>query len=231
MSKKIKDFDLEIQSLERDISRLIRLYSSGSSDVNKLISQNDKEFLELVKDYIANDLYEKYKNDYVVIDEYNSLIAIYNKVDKNDADAFSYTVVLDRELLHINTCIKIMEQNDNQFAKFIDIFNYDCFREYYNYLFTNVKQFIVYYNSYIEKIFNEDDINNILAKLNIDELLVFKCYSEAVLELPSVINIKEDSVDKDTYIKVNELIESAYNKKLQQVIINDVSRTRFNMQI
>ena len=232
MNKSKKDFDYEIKNLEHEISKLIRTFSCGSSDVNTLISKNDKDFLELVRDYIANDLYEKHKGEYVVIDQYNSIIAFYEKANKNDPDAFPYTVVLDRELLHINTCIKIMEQNDNRFSMFIETFNFDRFNEYYDYLFKNVREFIVCFNMYLETIFNEDDLYRILDKLNISELFVFKCFSEAKLELPSVQNLRiNDSVDKDTHLKVNELITKAYERKLTEAISRDIQRSRFSLPI
>lgn len=179
-----KDLVEEISRFERFINYVIRSVELSSKNINIVVSQNDREFVELVRDFIGTDLYKMYKGTYVYPDFITATAVTYHKTHSENPEGFLYTDILDEEHIHLNTCLKLMDKSQKDFSEFINVFDYNQFRDYYNYVFTNIN-LIDESGSHVEGLFSENDLRSVLFRLSLDELLVLEAFADSKLETPT----------------------------------------------
>lgn len=204
-----KDFFNNIPNLENFLYYAICDYTVGSSEINEVLSKQDSDYLSLVSKYIEETIYPQNKNRYVVGESHN-LTMIYFDVYKEEKGAIPFTMILDREYLHLNTCINIMERNNGELSHYNELFSYTYYEELYNFVLGVCDALLKGKDNY--SFFNHSKFVENLTNLSLDQLLILKCFAEARLSLS---NIKDRTEENDIKLLdyVSNIVFEAYNNK------------------
>ena len=209
-----KDLMNEISRFERFINYVIRSIELSSKNINVVVSRNDREFVELVRDYIGTDLYKMFKGEYVAPDFTTPTAVTYYKTHNNDPEGFPYSKILDQEHIHLNTCLKLMDKSKKDFSEYINVFDYIRFENFYEYVFANTN-LIDQPGSRVEELFGEKDLRSVLLKLSLDELLVLESFADAKLEAPTFKDLtsEEQAKHRGTNMIIHEARETKERKE------------------
>ncbi len=221
--------DEQIQNFERYLNHVISSYALGSKNINVAVNHNDREFIELVIDYIKNELYPRFKERYVKVDNTTTEIGqniCYYDAKKTDEDSFPYTDVLDMEYIHLNTCTKIADRSDKPFEHYVNLFDYQRFNQLYEYVYISVKEFICGISD-ISDVVNEDDILSSLQKLSLDDLLMLESFADAKMETPSTSKNRDLL---EIHNKANGIIHHARAIKEKASKKNIIGRIRTSLR-
>ena len=220
--------DEEIQNFERYLNHVISSYALGSKNINVAVNHNNREFIELVIDYIKNELYPRFEGKYVKVDNTAGIDQniCYYDAKETDEDSFPYTDVLDMEYIHLSTCTKIADRSDKPFEHYVNLFDYQRFNQLYEYVYISIKEFICGISD-ISDVISEEDLLSSLQKLSLDDLLILESFADAKAETPS-LSKNRDLLE--LHNKANGIIHHARAIKEKASKKNIIGRIRTSLR-
>lgn len=177
----------QVQKFEAYLNHVISSFELGSKNINVAVNHSDREFIDLVIDYIKNELYPRFEGKYLKVYNNGSISQnmCYYEAKEADEDSFPHTKILDMEYIHLSTCTKIADRSDKPFEHYVNLFDYQRFSQLYDYVFVNVKEFICSASN-ISDVISEEDLLSSLQKLSLDDLLMLESFADAKAETPSL---------------------------------------------